>query len=99
MDIIELNDINNQDKKMSEFIKKADMVDRISKNKQIGRPKKSENEKASEQVFINLNKQQKESLENYAKQFGLSVSAAIKMILIKDGIIWKGVSDFKNLFS
>ncbi len=87
MDIIELNDINNQDKKMSEFIKKADMVDRISKNKQIGRPKKSENEKASEQVFINLNKQQKESLENYAKQFGLSVSAAIKMILIKDGII------------
>lgn len=89
MDIIELNDINIQDKKTSEFIKKADMADKISKNKQIGRPKKPEDEKASEQVFINLTKKQKESLENYAKQFGLSVSAVIKMTLIKDSILWE----------
>ncbi|BBJ29092.1 hypothetical protein [Athalassotoga saccharophila] len=87
MDIVELNDLNPQDKKISEFIKKADMVDKISKGKKIGRPKKTDDEKASEQVFINLNKKQKESLENYAKKLGLSISATIKMILIKDGII------------
>jgi|YelNatPaOPRAMG01_1025707.scaffolds.fasta_scaffold95602_2 hypothetical protein len=87
MDIVEIEKLKNNDKQIENFMKKADMVDNLSKKRSNGRPPKKDDEKASEQVFVNLNKQQKQLLEEHAKSLGISVSAAIKMILMEKGII------------
>lgn len=47
-----------------------------------GRPKKSDEEKLTERVFVNLTKAEKESLEEYMLDKGISsISACFRMML------------------
>ena len=78
--IKDLDDLETS-KKEDEFIKAADMS-KVKKNKG-GRPKKEESEKASEQIFINVTKDEKAKIEVKAKELGISVSALCKISLAK----------------
>jgi hypothetical protein len=50
-----------------------------------GRPKKSDEVKLSERVFVNLSKTEKEELEAYAIERGFnSISAVIRMMIINE---------------
>jgi hypothetical protein len=82
-DLDELNDDTNS--KENEFIKKADMKKAI-KNKG-GRPKKSDEDKASEQIFINLTKAEKKKVEEFAKNMGVATSVLVKISLKKFGAL------------
>ncbi len=85
MPIRDMDDFNNNDK-INAFVKNADMKNDVTKNKG-GRPKKSDEEKANKQIFVNLTKDQKDKLESYSKDLGISVSAVVKMALNKEGIL------------
>jgi len=50
----------------------------ITKNRG-GRPKKDPQDRASEQIFINVTKEEKERIEAKAKELGISVSALAKI--------------------
>jgi len=78
--IKDLDDFEITDKE-SQFIKSADMS-KGKKNKG-GRPKKDASEKASEQIFINVTKDEKVKIESAAKDLGISVSALCKISLAK----------------
>jgi len=78
--IKELDDLDITEKETN-FIKSADMS-KAKKNKG-GRPKKDASEKASEQIFINLTKDEKAKIESAAKELGISVSALCKISLAK----------------
>ena len=78
--IKDLDDLEMSDKE-NQFIKSADMS-KAKKNKG-GRPKKNENEKASEQLFINVTKDEKIKIESAAKELGISVSALAKIAINK----------------
>ena len=78
--IKELDDLETTEKEIS-FIKAADMS-KTKKNKG-GRPKKDIHEKASEQIFINVTKDEKAKIESAAKELGISVSALCKISLAK----------------
>ncbi|WP_151899633.1 hypothetical protein [Sulfurimonas hydrogeniphila] len=78
--IKELDDLEITEKERS-FIKAADM-NKAKKNKG-GRPKKNIHEKASEQIFINVTKDEKAKIESAAKELGISVSALCKISLAK----------------
>ncbi|MDY0138916.1 MAG: hypothetical protein RBR50_04390 [Candidatus Izemoplasmatales bacterium] len=65
--------------KTSKFIASADMS-KAKKNKG-GRPKKDANDKASEQIFINVTASEKVKIESKAKELGISVSALCKISL------------------
>ncbi len=78
--IKEIDDLEIEDKAAT-FIKQADMSKAI-KNKG-GRPKKSANDKASEQIFINVTQAEKAKIESAAKELGISVSALCKISLAK----------------
>ena len=78
--IKELDDLETTEKETS-FIKAADMS-KTKKNKG-GRPKKNIHEKASEQIFINVTKDEKAKIESVAKELGISVSALCKISLAK----------------
>jgi len=78
--IKELDDLEITEEETS-FIKAADMS-KTKKNKG-GRPKKNIHEKASEQIFINVTKDEKAKIESVAKELGISVSALCKISLAK----------------
>jgi transcriptional regulator with PAS, ATPase and Fis domain len=78
--IKELDDLDITENETS-FIKAADMS-KVKKNKG-GRPKKDANEKASEQIFINVTKDEKTKIESAAKELGISISALCKISLAK----------------
>ncbi len=78
--IKDLDDLENTEKE-KKFIKSADMS-KAKKNKG-GRPKKDASEKASEQIFINVTKDEKVKIEESAKALGISVSALCKVSLAK----------------
>jgi hypothetical protein len=78
--IKELDDLDFTENETS-FIKAADMS-KVKKNKG-GRPKKGANEKASEQIFINVTKDEKIKIESAAKELGISISALAKIAINK----------------
>ncbi|WP_152184542.1 hypothetical protein [Sulfurimonas indica] len=78
--IKDLDDLEITDKE-NKFIKSADMS-KGKKNKG-GRPKKDANEKASEQIFINVTKDEKAKIESAAKELGISISALAKIAINK----------------
>jgi DNA-binding NtrC family response regulator len=78
--IKDLDDLEITDKE-NQFINSADMS-KGKKNKG-GRPKKDASEKASEQIFINVTKDEKAKIESAAKELGISVSALAKIALNK----------------
>jgi len=78
--IKDLDDLETS-KKENAFIKSADM--KKSKKNKGGRPKKDIAEKASEQIFINVTKDEKAKIESAAKELGISVSALAKIALNK----------------
>lgn len=71
--------------KEKEFINKADMK-RTTKNKG-GRPKKAENDKATEQIFVNLTKDEKIKVDSFAKDMGIATSSLVKVSLKKFGVL------------
>ena len=79
--IKDLYDLEITDKE-NKFIKSADMS-KGKKNKKGGRPKKDVNEKASEQIFINVTKDEKAKIESAAKELGISISALAKIAINK----------------
>jgi hypothetical protein len=86
MEIKDLDELNNDtSSKESEFIKKADMK-KATKNKG-GRPKKSDKDKASEQIFTNLTKAEKKKVEEFAKDMGIATSVLVKISLKKFGAL------------
>lgn len=78
--IKDLDDLESTEKE-KKFIQSADMS-KAKKNKG-GRPKKDASEKASEQIFINVTKDEKVKIEESAKALGISVSALCKISLAK----------------
>ena len=78
--IKELDDLEITEKE-EQFIKSADMSK--AKKNRGGRPRKDANEKASEQIFINVTKDEKAKIEASAKALGISVSALCKISLAK----------------
>jgi len=78
--IKELDDFDITEQETT-FIQAADMS-KIKKNKG-GRPKKAANEKASEQIFINVTKDEKAKIESAAKELGISISALAKIAINK----------------
>jgi transcriptional regulator with PAS, ATPase and Fis domain len=78
--IKELDDLDITENETS-FIKAADMS-KVKKNKG-GRPKKDASEKASEQIFINVTKDEKTKIESAAKELGISISALAKIAISK----------------
>ena len=78
-----IKDLDDLDLLESEevFIKSADM-NKTVKNKG-GRPKKSPEKRASEQIFVNLTKDEKLKIESYANELGISISAMVKIALVK----------------
>ena len=61
---------------IEDFINGADMKKNKS-TKKAGRPKKEN--KATEQIFVNLTKEQKQGLLEKADNLGVSLSAYVKM--------------------
>jgi len=59
----------------------------VDEKRKPGRPKKSIDEKATEQVFVNLTKDEKFRIEKYAKSMGISTSALVKVALSKFGAL------------
>ena len=78
--IKDLDELDTSEKE-NKFIAAADMS-KGKKNKG-GRPKKDANEKASEQIFINVTKDEKAKIESAAKELGISISALCKISLAK----------------
>ena len=86
MDIKEIDDLDTTttDKEKA-FINKADMK-QASKNKG-GRPKKADSEKATEQIFVNLTKDEKKKVEAFAKDMGIALSSLVKVSLKQFGAL------------
>jgi len=78
--IKDLDDLQITEKE-NKFIKSADMS-KAKKNKG-GRPKKDASDRSSEQIFINVTKDEKTKIEASAKELGISVSALCKISLAK----------------
>jgi hypothetical protein len=81
--IKDLDELEQSGKKEA-FIKAADL--KKSAKGKGGRPKKSEDEKATSQVFVNLTAAEKERVQAYAKKMGVGVSPLLKMLLAEKGI-------------
>lgn len=93
MDIADMDEFEENSSKNA-FINSADMKTstRISSHnfdekRKPGRPKKNIDEKATEQVFVNLTKDEKVRIERYAKSMGISTSALVKVALSKFGAL------------
>ena len=89
MNIADMDEFEDNSSK-SAFINSADMksTTQISQEKRkAGRPKKNIDDKASEQVFVNLTKDEKIRIEKYAKSMGISTSALVKVSLSKFGAL------------
>jgi len=78
----------------SAFINSADMKttskitkENLDEKRKPGRPKKSIDEKATQQVFVNLTKDEKLRIEKYAQSMGISTSALVKVALSKFGAL------------
>lgn len=84
-DMSDLNLDTKPNKAIDKFIKSADMTK--SRKTGVGRPRKKESEKANKQVFINLTEEQKNKLDSYSSNMGISSSTVMKMLLSKEGII------------
>lgn len=63
------------------------MVNKQEKKKSSGRPSLKAEEKASEQVYINLTSDEKTALQSYAKKAKLSVSSLLRTMLAEKNII------------
>jgi len=86
--IKDLDDLDSQEttEEETKFINAADMNrGNITKKNKGGRPRKSAEEKASEQIFINVTPNEKLKIEEHAKQIGVSVSALCKIGLSQMG--------------
>ena len=93
MEIIDMDEFEDNSSK-SAFINSADMKstskllnDNINEKRKPGRPKKNIEEKATQQVFVNLTKDEKVRIEKYAKSMGISTSALVKVALSKFGAL------------
>lgn len=93
MEIIDMDEFEDNSSK-SAFINSADMKstsklsnDKINEKRKPGRPKKNIDEKATQQVFVNLTKDEKVRIEKYAKSMGISTSALVKVALSKFGAL------------
>jgi len=78
--IKELDDLDITEEETS-FIKAADMSK--AKKNRGGRPKKDASQKASEQIFINVTKDEKSKIESAAQELGISISALAKIAINK----------------
>jgi len=79
MSIKEMSDIVSENEK--KFVSGADMK-KSTANKPLkgrGRPRKKDEDKATEQLFINVTPSEKETIEAKAKEIGISVSALVKI--------------------
>ena len=89
MDIADMDEFEDNSSK-SAFINSADMksTTQVSHEKRKpGRPKKNIDDKATQQVFVNLTKDEKIRIEKYAKSMGISTSALVKVALSKFGAL------------
>ena len=89
MDIADMDEFEDNSSK-SAFINSADMKSTTvisSEKRKPGRPKKNIDEKATQQVFVNLTKDEKLRIEKYAKSMGISTSALVKVALSKFGAL------------
>ncbi len=89
MDIADMDEFEDNSSKNA-FINSADMksTTQISPDKRKpGRPKKNIDDKATQQVFVNLTKDEKIRIEKYAKSMGISTSALVKVALSKFGAL------------
>lgn len=90
MEIIDMDEFEDNSSKNA-FINNADMkstqVEEPQNKRKPGRPKKELEEKATQQVFVNLTKDEKTRVEKYAKSMGISTSALVKVALSKFGAL------------
>jgi hypothetical protein len=79
----DMDDLEEQTskKKEADFLSGADMQKK--KKGAGGRPKKAAGEKATEQIFINVTKDEKLQIEEEAQNLGISVSALCKIAIKK----------------
>ncbi|MGE4396257.1 MAG: hypothetical protein AB7D34_02240 [Sulfurimonas sp.] len=63
------------------------MTNKSGEKKNSGRPSLKPEDKASEQVYINLTSDEKTALKSYAKKIKLSVSSLLRTILAEKNII------------
>ena len=89
MDIADMDEFEDNSSK-SAFINSADMKSTTpssQEKRKPGRPKKNSDDKATQQVFVNLTKDEKIRIEKYAKSMGISTSALVKVALSKFGAL------------
>jgi len=93
MDIADMDEFEDNTSKNA-FINSADMKttnniasQSFDEKRKPGRPKKNIEEKATQQVFVNLTKDEKVRIEKYAKSMGISTSALVKVALSKFGAL------------
>jgi len=80
-DLDELTEQDTQEtnEKEQAFIKNADMK-KTTKGKG-GRPKKATEDRATEQIFVNVTAGEKEKIEAFAKDMGFPLSSVVKLAL------------------
>ncbi len=89
MEIADIDDFEQESGKNA-FIENADMKTTsvaLKEKRKPGRPKKSDEDKASEQVFVNLTRTEKEKIDKFAKSLGISTSSLVKISLSKFGAL------------
>lgn len=89
MNIADMDEFEDNSSK-SAFINSADLKNStqvLGEKRKPGRPKKNIDDKATEQVFVNLTKDEKIRIEKYAKSMGISTSALVKVALSKFGAL------------
>jgi DNA-binding transcriptional regulator YiaG len=89
MEIADIDELESNSSKNA-FIENADMKKTskaANEKRKPGRPKKSDEDKATEQVFVNLTKAEKLKIDNFAKSLGISTSSLVKISLSKFGAL------------
>lgn len=89
MNIADMDEFEDNSSK-SAFINSADLKNStqvLGEKRKPGRPKKNIDDKATQQVFVNLTKDEKIRIERYAKSMGISTSALAKVALSKFGAL------------
>jgi molybdopterin-guanine dinucleotide biosynthesis protein A len=69
-------------KKIDDFIQEADLKKNAVPKREKGRKKRSET-----YLAVYLSKEEKERVNRYAEEQGISVSALIRLLLKKEGIL------------
>lgn len=89
MEIADIDDFEENIGKNA-FIENADMKKTTvaaKEKRKPGRPKKKDEDKACEQIFVNLTKKEKDKIDAFAKRLGISTSSLVKISLSKFGAL------------